>query len=66
MAGKKVRKVVSLYCGKVTHRKTERREQRKGRSDWWSASCGTIVCGGLVINSEMTVYCVLEMQKVFV
>ena len=66
MAGKGVKKVVSIYYGKVTHWKTEQREQRKGRSDWWSASCGTIVCKGRVINSEMTVYYVLEIQKVSV
>ena len=40
---RKVRKVMSMYIGKVTHRKTERREQGKGMSTRWSASCGKIV-----------------------
>ena len=41
-----VRKAVSMYFGKVTHPKTERREQGKGISTRWSASCGRVVCGG--------------------
>ena len=43
---RKVRKVVSMYFGKFTHRKTERSEQGKGISTRWSASCGRVVCGG--------------------
>ena len=42
---KKVRKRVSMYFEKVTHWKIGRREQRKGYSKRWSASCGRIVCG---------------------
>ena len=40
---RKVRKVVSMYFGKVTHWKTERREQGKEISPRWSASCGRVV-----------------------
>ena len=40
---KKVRKRVSMYFENVTHWKIGRREQRKGYSKQWNASCGRIV-----------------------
>jgi hypothetical protein len=48
---KKVRKLVSMYFGKVTHWKIEQIEQRKGYSKRWSASCWRIVCGGSGIQT---------------
>lgn len=43
----KIRKVVNVCFGNITHWRTERRERRKGQSKWWNASCRTNdrVCG---------------------
>lgn len=40
---KKVRKTISMHFRNVTHRKIERRGQRKRRSKRWIAYCGEIV-----------------------